>query len=643
MKFLKEILIIALLMLSAYAGAQYRTKSNKALRSYIEGKEAYEFFKFEEAEVSLGQAVEQDPYFIDALMLLGQLYSDMGKYPESVKYYRKGIAIDSLYFTPAFYTLARAEMMCGNYSEALESLKRYILSGPGSDELRKKAEKAIIDCEFSMEAIKNPVDFNPENLGPAVNSQFDEYWPSISADGQTLIFTRQLEYQRGGGHINTVKNEDFFISRLNNGAWAQATNAGRPLNSDNNEGAQTLSSDGSYMYFTACSRYDSYGRCDIYFSSFSGTSWTEPKNIGSPVNGPYWDAQPSVTADGKTLYFVSNRPGGLGGMDLWVSRLEGEGKWSEPSNLGDMINTPGDEMSPFIHFDGKTLYFSSNGRPSLGGHDIYFTRYLGNGLWQEPLNLGYPINTNNDEMGLIIDARGERAYYSSVRDIKRGKDLFSFKMPQELRPEVVSYMKGKVFDKITGRLLVASFEVSDLTNSSLTSSGQTDRNGSFLVCLNTGNNYAVNVSKSGYLFYSENIRLEGEFSEPEPFIKDIYLSPLTVGEKMSLYNIFFETDSWEIQKASTGELDKLYTLLKENPGLKVEIGGHTDSTGADSYNLQLSDKRALAVLKYLTERGIAANRLTYKGYGKDSPISENDSSEGRRLNRRTEIAITAVK
>ncbi|TAL79244.1 MAG: flagellar motor protein MotB, partial [Bacteroidetes bacterium] len=415
-----------------------------------------------------------------------------------------------------------------------------------------------------------------------------------------------------------------------------------PLNTRQNEGAQTLSSNGNYMYFTACDRPGGLGSCDLYFSSFNEGRWSEPVNLGPPVNTSSWESTPSISADGKTLFFSSSRPGGFGGKDLWYTKINDKNSWMTPVNMGKTINTNGDEMSPFIHFDGRTLYFASDGRVGMGGFDIYMTRMIDDSTWTVPQNLGYPINTFNDEMGLIIESGGQKAYYSTIRDKLNGKDIFYFNLYESARPNPVSYLKGKVYDKETGKLLKAEYELINLSTGKITIKSYTDVKGNFLVCLPSGYNYGINVSKQGYLFYSENFMFEGEHTVQEPFIKRINLNPIKVGEKMQLSNVFYEVDSWQLKNESLNELNNLVNLLSDNGALIMEIGGYTDSTGTAEYNLVLSEKRALSVVNYLISKGIAAERLKYKGYGNTSPKGDNVTAEGRKLNRRTEAKIVEL-
>jgi outer membrane protein OmpA-like peptidoglycan-associated protein len=620
----------------------FHTSSNRAMRFYNDGLAAYDFLDFKHAEANFREAISQDKNFYEAYIMLGDLMAKQKRFGEAVINYRKAVKIDSLFFKPVFFTLAEAEMKSGDYANALIHYKVYLAQTGMSAKNTLVAAKSMKDCEFAVKAVKNPIPFNPVNVGSGINTKEDEYWPSISADGSKLVFTRQDN--PGDNPSNSVfLQEDFYISIYSDTIWNKSFNAGPPLNTVQNEGAQSLSSDGNYMYFTSCDRRGGMGSCDIYFSSNSEGKWTEPANLRSPVNTPGWESQPSISADGRTLFFASSRQGGIGGKDLWYSRLNEKNAWTEPVNLGAGINTQGDEMSPFIHFDGRTLYFASDGRPGMGGFDVYLTRMQDDSTWTEPQNLGYPLNTFSDEMGLVIESSGKKAYFSSTRNKSQGKDIFSFNLYESARPNPVSYLKGKVYDKETGKLLKADYELINLSTNQRIIKNSTDGMGSFLVCLPSGYNYGINIIKRGYLFYSENFMFEGEHTVAEPFIKKIVLSPLKAGEKMQLANVFYEVDSWQLKKESLSELDNLVNLISENRNIIIEIGGFTDSTGTDEYNLTLSEKRALSVVEYLISKGIPSGSLKYKGYGNSMPLGDNVTSEGRKLNRRTEARILEVK
>jgi len=617
---------------------QYHTTSAKALKLYKAGVSAFDYVDYISAERFFKEALDVDDGFFEAYMILGELFSKQKRYGEAAINYQKAIQIDSAFYMPSYFNMATAEMMSGDYKKALIHYNVYLEQKNTLQKNRDQAVRNIKNCQFAIEAMKIPVPFNPESVGKGINTVDNEYWPSITVDGQTLMFTRQA---RAGDNSkwNGVPQEDFYVSYLSGMVWKDAVNAGSPLNSSQNEGAQSLSSDGSYMYFTACDRSGGLGSCDIFFSALNDGKWSLPVNLGSPVNTSSWESQPSINADGKMLFFSSNRPGGYGGKDLWYSVFKTNRKWSKPKNPGIVINTAGDEMSPFIHFDGKTLYFSSDGRPGMGGLDIYFSRMKEDSSWTEPKNLGYPINTFNDEMGLTIESGGQKAYFSSQRDEREGKNIFSFKLYESVRPDPVAYLKGKVTDKETGKMLTAEYELINLSTGKTAVASSTDGNGNFLVCLPSGFNYGLNVSRKGYLFYSENFMFEGQHTVMKPYLMKIHLSQLKVGEKMLLANVFYEVDSWQLKKESETELNKLCNLLKENKELKVEIGGYTDATGTDEHNLSLSEKRALSVVDFLVSNGVPSERLQHKGFGNTSPVGDNITSEGRKLNRRTEVQI----
>jgi outer membrane protein OmpA-like peptidoglycan-associated protein len=638
--FATVILMIAQMPASAQ---NYTTRSNRALKAYLEGKRAYDFYDYRSAEIMLKDAIATDAQFIEAHILLAEMYYDTRRFAESAASYRRAVTINSSFFVNSYYFMGDGEFRSGQYELALESYRLFLATNPKSDKLKADSYLAIQNCLFAIEAIKNPVPFNPVNLGPAINTGYNEYSPAITADGNTLMFTRELE-TGGNDPFMGRRQEDFYISyRDEEGNWSNAVNAGKPLNTSGNEGAHTLGAGGQYMYFTACDRPGGLGRCDIYFSAFDGERWSEPFNLGEPVNTAYWETQPSISADGKSLYFVSSKPGGFGGSDIWVSEMGADGKWGEPVNAGDVINTAGDETTPFIHFDGKTLYFSSNGRPNLGGYDIYMSRLQKDDTWSTPENLGFPVNTHNDEVGLVIESNGYRAYFSSTRNEANKKDIFWFELYEAARPEKVSYLKGVVYDFETRRRLTAKYELINLSTGENVASGLTSRDGQFLVCLPSGFDYGLNVSSEGFLFYSDNFPFGEGYSEFRPLQMDILLNRIKPGETLVLNNLLFNISSSELLKGSFPELDKLYQLMAGNPELKVEIGGHTDDTGSDEFNQRLSEARALSVVKYLTGRGIPESQLVYKGYGKSSPVKDNSTSEGRRLNRRTEVKILEIK
>jgi len=416
-------------------------------------------------------------------------------------------------------------------------------------------------------------------------------------------------------------------------------------------GDVAISPDGKIIIFSACDEIDGYGPnregyggCDIFFVKRVGDKWSRPVNMGPPISGKAWDVQPSYASDGKTLYFVSQRKGGLGSSDIWVSTLTDAGVWGNPVNLGPTINTKNREEAVFIHPDNQTLYFASNGHVGLGGLDIFVSKRQEDESWGEPLNLGYPINTFNDENGLIVAAGGETAYFSSNREGGQGGlDMYQFTLHEDVRPIKVTYMKGKVYDSQTKKNLGSKFELLDLATGKVIMESNSDRvTGEFLICLPINKNYALNVSKKGYVFYSENFSMKESGSSSDPFLMDVPLQAIGEGIFITLKNIFYESGSYELREASFVELGKLIDFLNKNQNLIVEIEGHTDDVGDLKSNQVLSENRAKSVYEYLIGNDVLKERLSYKGYGETQPIRPNTNEADRAKNRRTVFKIVSL-
>ena len=622
------------------ASGKIRTIYERGMRMSFNGQP-------DAALVDLEKALEMDPSFIDAQIEWANVKNQQGKLAEAELGYEKALAIDPNYETGVFYSLAIVEFEQKKLEEAATHFDQF-LNSPGkiSEKRKAAAEKYLKNVRFAAEAIKNPVPYEPKNLGPNINTADAEYLPIVTADGQSLIYTAV----RG-------RQEDFYRSEKLNGEWQP----GKPIeaiNTQNNEGAQSISADGKFIVFTACHRRDGMGGCDLYFSELKKGQWTSVTNIGAPINSAGWESQPSISADGKTLYFTSERRGGLGGKDIWVSHRQPNGRWSEPKNLGPPVNTVDDEQSPFIHPDGQTLYFMSNGHPGMGGFDLFLSR-LQKDQWGEPQNLGYPINTEGNEGALAVSLDGKTAYFAtdilmvkegvSSFDNPQGKgttDIYSFELPEQDRPQPVTYVKARVSDAVAGQRIVAKVEFVELQSGQIYVSSVTEDDGEFLVTLPAGKDYALNVAKEKYLFYSENFALTHSETPGEPFLLEIALTPIpgTTDESAKakpivLKNVFFETGSADLKKESLVELNRLKNLLEDNPSLKIQINGHTDNVGSDEDNLKLSDGRAKAVYDFLIENGITASRLKFKGFGETQPVASNETEEGRQQNRRTEFVI----
>ncbi len=657
MKYFSLLIAFLLTFQVFYGQDQYTTNSKKAAKFFKEGLSSYRLDDYDKALDKVNKAIEADNEFIEAYIIKGQIFEEKENYKNAINAYQKAIGIDPDFFPNAIYSTGLLYKKLGQYQEAKRNFKKFLEDQKGDPILKEKANKQIESCDFAIKQKHNPVDFKPENMGNSVNSRHDEYWPSISADGKTLVITRLIpredldeiekRLQRMPEEKRKLmesrihkKQEDFFISHRDDSVWNVARNMGSPLNTKFNEGAQSLSADGKTMYFSACNKSDGQGGCDIYISEKKNGSWSKPLNLGKPVNTGKWESQPSISPDGQTLYFVSNRKGGLGKKDIWKSQKNEDDEWKKPVNLGDSINTPEEEMAPFIHMDNQTLYFASAGWLGMGDMDLFMAEKKGDTAWTSPVNLGYPINTPESEFGMAVSPAGHKAYYASDRKRDSGKDIYMFELPVKVQPVATSYMKGNVFDAETNKPLKANFElISMKSGKTIMNSYSREETGSFLVSIPSNHNYILNVSKKGYLFYSDNFKLEGKHEASEPYLKDIPLKPLEAGEKMILRNVFYATDSFKLKPESKVELNKVLKLLDNNSTLQIEISGHTDNVGTDSYNKELSVNRARSVYDYLIEKGIDPDRLTFKGYGEKQPIATNETPEGRAKNRRTEIKV----
>ena len=641
-------LIFALLFFSSGLLAQpgskgVTTKSKKAEKAYRKAVKALDSRDMETVYSKLEEAIEADPNFIEAYIVMGDSYALKGNSKKAVIYYVKAIELNPDFFPSIYYLCAIQQMLSGYYKEALVNFEKSI-EIKGNNASHMAMIKGYMNrCEYASNLMDHPMNFNPISMGPNINSAWDEYLPTITADEETFIFTVRRPRDENTVCAECKHEEDFYISNKNSSnEWNPRRPLGKPINTSYNEGAQTISPDGKYIVFTGCNREDGMGSCDLYWSKKIGNRWTTPRNMGKPVNTRSWESQPTFAADGKTIYFTSNRPGGIGATDLWKTTMIEDGTFSDPVNVGKPINTEMEEVSPFIHPDGKTIYFSSNGFKGMGGKDLFLSRMDSAGNWSQPENLGYPINSVGDEINLIVNPRGNIAFFSSDKDGGMGGlDIYWFELDERIRPTPVTYLKGKVFDELTRNPLEANIELINLKTGETVSLLKSDAlTGEFLICIPTDNEYALNVNNSKYLFYSDNFNLTGIHSLTDPYIKDIPLKSMKIGEIVVLKNVFFDTDKFDLKPESKTELNKLVDFLKANKSIKIEIGGHTDNQGSKEHNNTLSFNRAKSVLEYLINNSIDKSRLTFQGYGMDIPIATNDTPEGRSLNRRTEFKIT---
>ncbi len=640
-----SILALALMAFSLNIfGQKLSTNSPKAKKLFEEASYHITYMQYYEAEEKLDKAIKTDPTFFDAFLLMGDLHADLQEPEAAAIYYRKALRINENFYPRAHYFLAKLLISKGNYAGADSSFRKYLTYPETDDYSRRDSERQLLNCQFASTALLNPVDFTPLNMGNSINSSFSEYFPTMSVDGKTILYTRLLE--QSANHAQ----EDFFMSITDkDGRWFPSQNVGRPLNTPMNEGAATISADGNTIIFTACEQNgfygegrDGYGSCDLFFTHKLNGKWMQPINLGAPINTASWESQPSLSSNGESLYFVRGvNHSDRRESDIFVSHLDKEGYWSKPVKISPTINTEESEESVFIHPDDNTLYFSSRGHVGMGGSDIYMSKRESDGSWGAPVNLGYPINTFGDENSLLVNPNGEIGYLASDRAGGYGKlDIYAFNIPLALQADPVSYFKGVVYDSLTREYLSAQVELINVESGADAMLAQSDsKSGEFFVTLIPQHNYLINISKNGYLFYSKGIFIKENKDKLKPIVLNIPLFPIEVGSKLVLKNIFFETDKTELLPNSFVELDKLVDFLTSNPSIFIEIGGHTDNQGTMQYNKILSENRAKAVFEYLISKNIASERMKYKGYSFEKPVDSNDTEEGRAKNRRTEFII----
>lgn len=596
--------------------------------------------QLEAARDVLGQVVDRQPNAIDAWLFRAQLSYDLGEWTAAATDYERALQLSATHAPEALYQLGLVKSKLEQFDEAATLHERYLAAVPATDRRRARVQALLDGARIAADLKRNPVPFAPYSLGDSINTPGLEYLPSFSADGNWLVYT-----------VNYDGQEDFYFSgRLPDGTWRK----GQPLsgvNTPKNEGAQTISADGRVLFFTGCQWPDSYGGCDLYYARREGDTWSKVRHAASHVNSPHWDTQPSLSANGDVLYFTSTRPGGLGGSDIWMTRLRPDGQWGRAENVGAPINTAADDQSPFLHPDGQTLYFMSEGHPGLGESDLFVSRRSEDGTWQTPQNLGYPINTVRREGALVVSLDGKTAYYTTDQNTKPdGKpnlDIYAFELHDAVRPAPATYVRGRVTDGSTSQRLAdvaIALAIDGQTEAFATT--MTDKTGEFLVVLPAGKNYQLEANRTGYLFYSDRFELAEATHVDAPFELEMNLMPVpsgggvpAVATPVVLRNVLFDTGSSALLPASEPELRRLAQLLAQQPNLRIRINGHTDDVGDATTNQRLSEDRAKAVYTHLVAQGIAADRLSYKGFGEDKPLVPNTTDEARRQNRRTEFEV----
>ena len=654
MRYIYTLLFISLSIYSIYAQGlppgSYSSTNKKAVKYFEDSKKMFQIRKDADAEKLIKKAIEEDPQFIEAHSAYADFLMGNNRVKEAIPLYEKAIQLNPKIFIDNNFYLGGAYLHEAQYEKAIPCFEIILKTERINPNLKDEAARFLKNAKFGADAIKHPQPFKLVNVGAGINTAEFEYFPALTADGNTFLFTRNI---REGEGVTAPRQEDFYVSKKVNSVW-QTANPITSVNTLGNEGAPSLSADGEIMFFASCmemtgdygsSDRKGYGSCDIFYAQKINGKWTKPRNAGSTINTKNWETQPSFSSDGKTLYFIRGivTRDGIKNPDIYSSTIGDDGKFTEPVKLSDNINTLEGEESVFIHPDNQTLYFSSEGHPGMGGLDIFVSKKQADGTWGKAVNLGYPINTFTDENSLLVDANGKLAYYASEREGGfGGLDIYQFELPESVRPEKITYVKGLTYNAKTKVPVDASFELIDLETQQSVTSAYSNSAGEFLVTLTSNHNYLVNVSKPGFLFYSDNFSLKDKVADyNKPYQLQIPLQPIDTGI-IELKNIFFDVNKADLKAESKAELQKIIAFLKANPTLKVEFSGHTDNSGDKVFNKTLSNNRAKAIYDYVIEKGsILAANLSYKGYGDTKPKAPNDSPENKAKNRRTELKVLA--
>ncbi len=623
-------------------------QSGKAKNLYEQSVKLFNERRVSEAIPFMEQAVKEAPDYADAHLKLGQLYEFSRRFAPALHAFQNGLKLqpDGPASGGAYQSISTILLRMGRYADAVPYLEKLQTRLAPQSAQGKRVARQIETAQFGQEALRHPQTVDPRPLSPVLQTTPSQYFPVLTADEQTLVFTA----------LKPEGDEDLMVATFNGESWSPPVSLAPSINTSGNEGTASLSADGRMLVFTACQGRRGFGSCDLYVSRKTGSDWSTPDNLGLPVNSRFYESQPALSADGRRLYFVSDRPGGKGRRDIWRSDLDATNTWQEPVNLGAPVNTGQNEASPFIHPNAQTLFFASDGHVGMGGYDL-FVSDLTSGIragvdsgsvWSAPTNLGYPINTSEDQASLFVSASGKRAYYSFEEQkdgVSQQSRLYAFDLPESLRERVkpVSLLKGVIADARTQNPLSALVELIDLKTNQTVSRVQADtQTGQYAIVLPSTGEFALYVTTPGYLFKS----LAFDFTQPvkagqvtgAALTLSVPLEPAVAGTtaKETLNNLFFELGRYDLADKSRIELDRLAGFLKANPTLSIGVSGHTDDTGEAAANLTLSQKRAQTVATYLIQAGIAPTRIRATGFGETRPLVPNTSDDSRRQNRRIE-------
>jgi len=653
-------LISLLIMLSFSLTAQKNiafTKSNfktqlpefkTAIKSLDEGNRHYISSDYEKALTTYLLVNKFNPNNAELNAKIADSYLNISDKNKAINHFEKAYALNKDLDGYYLYLMGKAYHYNNEFDKAI---KYFRLSKTKKNKVNPKIinqiTKKIKECTTAKKLIKTPVNVEIQNLNQAINTKYEEYVPIITADESELYFTSRRPNTTGGKKDVMIADhyEDIYYSKKENDKWKPAVNMGKPVNSEYHDATIGLSLDGQKLFLY---RDDEKGIGNIYVTKKKGDKWSKPKALPAPINSKHQETAACYSPDGNTIYFVSNRPGGYGGKDIYMSTKK-KGKWGEAKNLGAIVNSTEDEDGAFLHPDGKSLYFSSKGHITMGGYDILKTENK-RGRWSKPKNLGYPINSAEDDVCFVLTASGDYGYYTSIKATGHGKrDIYRIAFIDELNKPKLTLLKGVIADRKTKELLMASIEIYDNNENKLIGVFESNSTtGKYMVSLPAGRNYGISVKKEGYLFYSENFNIPDTAAFQE-IKKDVNLDMLEVGKKVVLKNIFYDYNKSNLNASSFNELNKVIELLENNNKMKIELSAHTDSRGSETYNNKLSQARAQSCVNYLLSKGLNPKRLVAKGYGEKQLIitdaeieklsTEEAKESGHQKNRRTEFII----
>lgn len=632
------------------------TESKKAQKSYDNAIKALRESRSGTAIGLLNKALEYDDMYADAIWRLSQIYFNQMRSREAESFLRRLVSLCPDYNAEAWYMLARIEYGREDYGKAITYLEKFL-----SDIDRIKSDRDYDNAVFMLDQSKflnkimgQQVPFSPFKVQD-ISTNDDEYLAIISPDGEMALFTRKTKADPMTGAVTWTERykEQFMVANSYNGKFDRGELMPPPFNMQGNEGGATITARNDELYYTICSNISLngivYNNCDIYYSRLIYGQWT-PLEKPEFNRDDTWESQPTVSADGKTLYFASDRPGGFGGTDIWVVHKMENNQWGAPKNLGATINTPGNEKTPFIHTDSQTLYFSSAdrydeydslfpGHRGLGGYDIFFSRNSNN-VWSKPANIGFPINSEADDLSFFVSTDGTTGYFSSnkIEDNAR-YNLYGFELYQEARPERVVFIKGEIKDEFDLPVIDSRIELKNVVTNEITTVEVDSFSGRYVATAVFENDFVLTVKKPDHIYQSRYIDKDSAiFTAPAEI--NFEVEKVETGKSYQLHDIHYPTNSAELNRKSLFILDEFIIFLNDNPRVRVAIHGHTDDVGDDAFNMDLSKRRARSVYDYLLEKGIHSSRLTWQGYGKTMPIADNTTDEGRAKNRRTEFVIS---